>query len=475
MSTVSPPFSASPAAANTEKPTQSSFLGRLLLLAVVVAIFGQPNGLVIYFPLYPVVILLIIGFLCGTIVFVKARSHPIALPQINLVLPAVLYLALAVFSLCYAPDPAFGGRILFSMIFKFLLFLAIVIVCADKKSLLDLLFVLALLGSFFSLQGLLILLGTNLFHLQPSGNYNNAANLGSGDVNYNLISYGILGFVKISFVVNGLILSRCQGLFVEPGYFSAFLELSIFATLGWFALTEHRHKKLAYWLLGLQSAGLLFSLASAGWLATAVGIVIYNGLRLFNRPGILSRRQIRRFGRAAAAVTGAVALLCVLVPSVPEAVYFAVYTIKFVGEGQGVTSAEDRVQKADASLHLFSERPLLGWGVAQSAPLNNGKDTGNALLAAASDLGLAGLALALWMLGAVFLTLWNNMRLAYRSRSEALFGLSAAVTGCLGAVFVHSMYLTTQWQFVYWISLALVYVNRRLLLQGASAQSGDTS
>ena len=462
MSTSTASVSASPPAAVPERSRREAFVSRLTLLATVAAVFGQPNGLFIYFAPYPILLLLLIVFLAGVIVVTKMRSRSISLPQVNLILPTTLYFGLAILSLCYAPDPAFGGRILFSMGFKFVLFLGIVIGCVREKDFRDLLLALALLGGFFSLQGLLIILGTNLFHLQSLGNYGSVASIGAGEHNYNLMSYGILGFVKVNFVLNGLNLPRCQGLFVEPGWLSTYLELSIFATLGWFALTEYQHKRLAYWLLGLQIAALIFSLASAGWLAAGIGLGIYNGLRLFNRPGILSVR--RRLFQIFAAVLVAIGLLSAVFPALPQAVYFAVYTVKFVNDGPGITSAEDRVEKASGGLRLFLERPFFGWGANQSAPLNDGKDTGNALLTAATELGVVGLGIALWMLWAIFLTLWSNMRLAYRNRSDSLIGVSAAMAGCLGAAFVHSMYLTTQWQFVYWISASLVYLNRRLLL-----------
>ena len=66
------------------------------------------------------------------------------------------------------------------------------------------------------------------------------------------------------------------------------------------------------------------------------------------------------------------------------------------------------------------------------------------------------------------------MRAAYRLRSEAQIGLSAALAGFLLASFVHSMFVDSEWLFCYWVGLALIYINRRLLIRLAAAPAeGD--
>lgn len=45
-------------------------------------------------------------------------------------------------------------------------------------------------------------------------------------------------------------------------------------------------------------------------------------------------------------------------------------------------------------------------------------------------------------------------------------------TQTYAALFFHSLFVDAQWLFCYWIGLALIYVNRRLLIRRA-APTGD--
>lgn len=451
---------------NFARPGLETWTKWSLLVAVAAALNGQPNALFIYFPAFPVVLLLLILIVCGLALFRQLRRRPHVLPRINLFLPTALFFALSCFSLCYAPDPAYGVRILSSMFFKFFLFLAIVAVCTEKATLEKVLLIIAALGGLFSFQGLAYVVGSLFFHLEPTGVSEAGTDYGTHAYNPGVLTYGILGFAKASNRIGGIVLPRCQAMFLEPSSLATFLELSLFATLGWFALTGYAHKRLTYWLIGLQLGALLFSFSSAGWLAVGGGAAVYFGLRLFVRPAVLSRRRLVGLAATIAAVPLLAAVSALSFPTITQDVYKAVYTIKVVGDAQdaAVSSSADRLSKASDSVNLFWQRPILGWGSSQS-PLvaANGNAIGNAFLTTATELGVVGLAIYLVMLGAILVTVVTTLRLAYATGSETVIGLSAALAGSFAALFLHSLFVDAQWLFCYWVSLALIYVNRRML------------
>ncbi len=452
------------------KPTpRGTLTTRALFVAVAAALFGQPNAFFLYFPPYPILMLLVIVFLCGLILSNTMSRRPITLPRINLLLPTALFFVDSLFSLSYAPDPGYGVRILFSMLFKFLLFLAIVMACTRQEDLRKLLLIITILGGLFSLQGLLLIVGIVFFHLQPIGFVGSISITGDSTTNQlDLVSYGVFGFVKMAYNIGGITLARCQGMFLEPGWLATFLELSMFATLGWQALAKHRHQKLAYCLLGLQTLAFLLSFSSGGFIAIGGGMIVYIGLRLWSRPGVLSRRRLTRLVGTITGVCAVLVLLALLFPTLTEQVYQALYLTKVTGDS---SSGADRLTKAADGLSLFWQRPIFGWGTNQSQIVNGGRDTGNALLTAAADLGVVGLAIYLAMIGAILWTAWTSLRLVHglwlveRRGSDVAADLSAALVGCLTATLIHSMYVDTQWQFSYWISLALLYLNRRFLIR----------
>lgn len=456
-------------AAPTRKPLEI-LATRLALVTAVAALFGQPNALFVYLPAYPIIALLLIVILSGLVAWNVMHSRPQALPVITLFLPTAVFLAYSYVSLIYAPDLPYGVRILSSEVFKFLLFLSLVVSCAQEEAVRKLLLIVAVLGALFSVQGLLYVAGKIFFNLQPLGFIGAASSFGPHEYGLGLESYGLLGFAKAYNVIGGVRLPRCQAMFMEPGWFSTFLELSIFATLGWFHLTGHVHRRATYWTLGLQAAALTFTFSTAGWFAVIAGLLLYVVLRLFIHTATLSRRRLRQ---VAIVVIGLLALLAIVslgFPAIVEDVYRAVYLTKFVGDAQELTSSSDRLAKAADSLSLFRQRPFFGWGSNQLPIVAaNGQSVGNAFLTTATELGLAGLAVYTVMLGAIWWTVFTNMRMAYRLRSDALTGLSAALAGYMLASFVHSMLVDSEWLFCYWIGLALIYLSRRLLIRRVAA------
>ena len=144
-------------------------------------------------------------------------------------------------------------------------------------------------------------------------------------------------------------------MFLEPSSLATFLELSLFATLGWHALSGYTHKKLVYWLVGLQLCALLFSFSSAGWLAVGGGAVVYLGVRMFIRPAVLSRRRLTSLTLTLATIAALAAVLAVSFPVVTQDIYKAVYTVKVGTDARSAaaSSSNDRLAKASDSVNLF--------------------------------------------------------------------------------------------------------------------------
>jgi len=462
------------------KSRQRTFLTRFLFVVIVVAIFGQPNALFVDFPPYSILAFVILLLFFGAVFYSKLRSRPVTLPMTNLVLPTTLFFLYSLVSLFYAPDPSYGARILFSSLFKFLLFAAVIAACAEedlKLTLSGILSIVVVMGGLFSVQGLLYVIGFLVFHLPP-GDYVGLIPGYGGPNGYDpgLDSLGVLGFAKATNEIGGLRIPRCQAMFLEPSSMAEFFELSLFATLGWLALSGYVHKKRAYWLVGLQLGALLFSFSTAGWFAIAAGMLVYGVVRLVERRGVISRRKLTRLVRPFAIALAALLLFCIGFPALALDVYKAVFTTKLAVDATDVSSASDRLSKASDSLSLVLQRPLFGWGSNQ-VPIvaANHQSVGNALLTVATELGGIGLVIYLFMLGAISWTIADSIRRAYRTGSETMIGLTAALTGSIAASFIHSMFVDNEWVFSYWISLTLLYLNRRLLLRMSSGGAPNPS
>lgn len=452
------------------------WLNRILLFTVVVALFGQPNALFVYIPAYPAFVTAVIFGLFGTIAYSKAKTGQWSLPNSNLTAPTLLFFAYSLFSLTYAPDPFYGARIFLSSTFKFFLFFAILAVIVHKEDLKKMLLVISVLGGLFALQGLAYVVGFVFFNLQPGDFISSVPGYGAYNYNPAINSLGILGFAKVTNQIGNFRLPRCQAMFLEPGFFATFLELSIFTTLGWSALTGYVHKRLGRWLLGLQFGALLFTFSSVGWLAVGAGLVVSGALRLFIRPGVLSRSRVTLLLRSAAIVLGVMVVLGICFPSIAQGLYKAVYIAKFTSETTEQTSASDRLAKATDSIELFSQKPIFGWGSNQLPIISaGGNSVGNAFLTVSTELGIVGLVIYSAMLLAILWALIENIVWTYRLQSEAANGLTAAVTGCIVASFIHSMFVDTELQFSYWIALSLVYLNKKLLRQMMEARTGTLS
>jgi len=427
-------------------------------VALVMALFGQPNGLYLYFPMYQVSITIIILFFIFSIIVSKMVRGNLTIPNINLSLPLVLFLVFSCFSLIYAPNPAYGARILFSMFFKVLFFFGIVTVCNQVKDLRSLLGIITLLGVVFSIQGLLLVGGVSLFGLQASGRINEEVGFGLIDNNYALYNYGLLGFAKTYIFIGDITIPRCQSMFTEPGFFANFLELSIFSTLAWTHMQRTLHKGKCYAIVGIQLLALFFSLSTAGWFSVGTSFFVY--------ALIIAREQLSKLFMYVFYIMFFVSLCFIILyfsfPSSLDKIYQVTWVEKFESQQRGTTSAEQRVDSINNTLNLFAQKPLFGWGIAQMA-VKIGTVTNNVLVQTAGELGIVGLIIYITMLATIFKTMLDSIFITHKRKHLSIALPSYWIICCVIAFLTHFMFLSTNWSFFYWIALAILYVNRRLL------------
>lgn len=435
----------------------------LLSCIILIAVFGQPNGLSLILPFYPFLASALTLLFLVFIFFNKVRKGEYIFTNLNIYLPTITFLVYSVLSLLYAPEPLFGLRILISMIFKLIVFTQIVIICNQenriKQLLKQLLRTVAIMGTVFSIQGLLLILFTALFKLNPISEINDVGGLGLMDYNYNLFYYGILGFGKQYITLLSFTIPRCQAMFTEPGWFANFLELSFFSTLGYSALANKNHQSVR-WMLWLQILALFCSFSTAGWLALGIGYLIYIICTNSNTKALVNK--IIKTGFLLMAITTLLLTIISFIPVLSEEIYKIIWLEKFA-TAWGTASATERMEVINLAQELFLQRPLVGWGTNQMKVVSDGFGANNALMTVLVELGLFGLVIYFMMLLAIIKTMLVNYRMALINKSNSLIHLTASSSGCVAALITHSMFVDTNWAFFYWIGLSFVYINYLLL------------
>ncbi|MDZ7957613.1 MAG: O-antigen ligase family protein [Aulosira sp. DedQUE10] len=434
----------------------------LLSCIIVIAVFGQPNGFALLVPSYPFLASALTLFFLVFIFFNKLYKGESLFTSLNIYLPTIIFLGYSLLSLAYAPDPLFGFRIWISMIFKLIVFTQIVIICNQKNSikqrLKQLLKTVAIMGTAFSIQGLLLILLTALFNLNPISEINEVGGLGLIDYEYNLFSYGILGFGKQYITFLSFTIPRCQAMFTEPGWFANFLELSFFSTLGYSAL-EKNHQSIR-WMLWLQILALFCSFSTVGWLAVFIGYLTYIICVNTDTKALLTK--IVKIGFLLILITTVLIAIISFFPSILEEIYNIIWLEKFA-TAWGTASATERMEIINSAQDLFVQRPLLGWGTNQMRIVSDGFGANNAVITVAVELGFIGIIIYFIMILAVIKTIFTNYRMALIYQSNSLIHLTASSSGCVIALITHSMFVDTNWAFFYWIGLSFVYINYLLL------------
>lgn len=422
---------------------------------ILVAAFGQPNGLFLFFPSYLVFSGLIIICSLAYALHIRNLGGVIRLPQSRIWLPLVCFFLLSVCSLVYAPSPTTGVRILGSMTFKVFVCLCVVLLADTEERYVAHVFgLISLIGTVFALQAVLLVFAVAIVGISPIGSVGETSVAGQASYDFQMASYGpLLGFTKVMTQFGSIIVPRAQGLFTEPGWFANFLELSIFATVGLAAIRTRYAGIKPRLLLAIQVLGLFLSFSTAGWFAVAVGAISYASVLYRRRIGIAFIRLMK----FAPVVLVIVIVFGLIAPEYAAQIYDVVWTQKFsvawATEDVGA-SADQRLRDIRRAWEWYLQRPVFGWGISQLQVVNGGAAANNALLTTLAELGLVGLAVYLWLLVSISLQVRTMTRLSSSSNSGKLWMLAAATSGMMTSLIVHSMFVETQWNFFYWLGVA---------------------
>lgn len=438
-------------------------LTTMLCALMIVLSFGQPNGLVLSIPQYPTLALVAV---LGLMLLIAARAIALprwTIPATNLTWPLLGFFALSSYSLSYAADASFGLRILVSMGFKVLVFVSIVEIVRSRQQLRRVLLTLALIGTLFALQSIALVVAVGLAGKLPSGEIFEA-NQGSLEYNYLMWSYGLLGYAKSFIRLGAFRIPRAQGMFIEPGWFASYLELTIFCTLAYSGLTPGR-RTLARGMALVQLLALALSFSTAGFIATAIGGLAMLVVRARGRIAMIALRLVG----AALLVGLIIAIMAAVAPAYSGAIYKAAWGDRFRNDWNGLTSAEQRVKSITTASELFWKKPWLGWGTNQARIVSQGFGINNAIFTVAAELGIVGLILYSSVLLAIMGTMWRSHRIARRQIDPVIPLATGALIGCVCALIAHSMFVDTNWSFFYWIGIGLLYANARLLIADSSS------
>jgi O-antigen ligase len=221
------------------------------------------------------------------------------------------------------------------------------------------------------------------------------------------------------------------------------------------------------WLVAL---GLAIGSSRRRWVWVAGGVPLIAGLYLTGSRSVIAAALaglvvlvfivIRR--RAAAGrgvIRFAVAAVIVMVISFPWIIGHDV-----VGE-TAKQSLTVRVELVRAGLRVIETRPLFGVGIdrfylvaggfaspALNALWNGRKNPHNDFLRVGAELGLVGLGLLLWILGAAGRRIWQALR---RTRDARLAGVTAGLVAFLITSFVSNPLMVREVSYVFWIALGL--------------------
>lgn len=435
------------------------------LAVIVTAALGQPNGFFLFFSSYAGVSAMIILSIMALAVANRWHTGRFVVPASNVWLPVLLYLSLCTISLAYAPSPTVGLRILASMMFKVIVFAALLMLGDDSARFMrHVLWVLLVLGAIFAFQAVVLVAAAGVLGIAPVESIGAIAVAGQDAYDFKMSSYGLLlGFTKTFTPLGSMLVPRAQGLFTEPGWFANFLELSLFATVAWASLFATRAGNWVRIAVIVQLAGLLLSLSTAGWFSVGVGAVVF--LLVENRRKMT--RVFLRMSRLIALAACAALLTGLIAPTIVGQVYDAVWTQKFSvawATDEVGASADQRVRDVQRAWFWFSKRPIFGWGVSQLQVVNSGASANNALLSTAADTGIVGLLIYLWLLASIVGIVRTLARNAHRTLNARIIRFAAAIAAMMFALLTHSMFIETQWNFFYWLGIAITVLAHRFII-----------
>jgi len=346
-------------------------------------------------------------------------------------------------------------------VFKITLFIAIIELCTTEKIFHYILNIIAFLGTIFSIQSIILLIGVSLLNFKPDSSMIRQHELGSlMDIDYGLQFYPFWGFTKT--LVPGTNLPRNQGMFIEPGYFANFLQLSIFATLAAIASPRKKSPTKKRSILNMQIIiqviALFFTFSTIGWIATGGSVLFYLFILIKKQPIKTMRKTLLFIGITSLIVSMSFCFFA----DTTTTFYKTVWTSKFTSNQEGENSSETRLRVAGEGIRYFLERPIFGWGIAETR-LMSGMTLNNAFITTAAELGILGLLAYLSILYAIILTIFKTLFLLKQKALVLYHSRSVWVISCFIGMFLHSMTRDIQWSFFYWIGIGLLYSNYHLL------------
>ena len=444
--------------------------GGLLPIVVLSAFLFPPFGVVLFSRdyLYIAVLLPLVFF--GIVTLEKLSRGGLLVIRTNILMPLLLLILLAGYSLSYAEKPLQGARELAKITLSVGLFLCIIEVCRSHEHLRRLLKTIVWAGIGLSLHGILFVFAIGVLDLQASdhiGIIDGYAN----EFYFQIHTYDFLGLPGFAsrqedfMAVGPYQLPRCMSLFIEPGYFANFLELSIFSTLAYYYLPRNGRTWPVIVGLILQCVAMLLTFSSGGWIAISVGALVW----------VIISNKFSFVGVSGAAFRMAALLLPVfigvglIIPDFMLDVMRQVVIEKLVSD-EMLTSGAMRVISMQLGLDSALSHPLLGIGVGQITNLeapwfasDAGFGVNNALLSTQIELGLLGLIFYGRVLLSILATLVGVAKRVIKEMDTSEIRIAASISGGVVALIIHSMIVETKWVPFYWIGISLLYIQINLL------------
>jgi O-antigen ligase len=249
---------------------------------------------------------------------------------------------------------------------------------------------------------------------------------------------------------------RAYGLTAHPNLLAAILVVGLLLVLptraGW-----RGFQQVFYWAaIGLGLAGLFFSFSRGGWLAFAAGLLVW---------ALLDRASLKLTRRHAGLALAALACAAFLLVAYGDLVYGRFFNLDTPTEAQSINQ---RLQDAHIALAIIRDAPWLGVGMGNysDAALLIDRDSArvhNVALFVTAELGLAGLALWLWlMIGPLWVIGRRGRRGGTVKARTAALCLAPWVAMLVSNSFDTMLWLTSNWQTSIVFALLLANVVRPL-------------
>jgi O-antigen ligase len=253
-------------------------------------------------------------------------------------------------------------------------------------------------------------------------------------------------------VSGGTTLIRGYGTFPHPNLLSAFLITSILLCLYLLLTSKERGMQVLYSLaLLINTLGLTVTFSRAGFLALAVGLIIFFGYLLWTMSVETKKRILFAL---------AITILSLLLSFIIFKPYLA--TRATVTDD----AALERIFYARIGLKMLSQHPLFGVGIGDSvlhmqqyAPFKlwpwQIQPIHNYFLLAAAELGIPGALIFIW----IFWSHLKSLILNLKSQRENLFALSMLsilISFLVAMQFDHYFYTLQQTQMLLWVILGII-------------------